>query len=435
MSNYIKNIILTFNRQLLTLIIGVFTSAIIARYLGIENRGIYALIVLLPTTLFTFLNFGINTSIIYFIGKKNDNIRNIITSVTFISIMLITISIILGLIIIIFYKNIFFKGVNEIYLFISLLFIPALIYNNFFQSIFIGYENFKTLNYILLLQPIIFLFLLVSNYVLDYNLNGVLTAEIVTLYIILVITHYFIQKLYDKRKGKLSKKLIYSKIKYGMKNHIANMISFFEYRLDLLMVSYYLDLKSVGAYVIAVNLAEKLWTVSASVSSVMFARVVNLVDEKEKTFITIYSAKVVFIISFIIGIILYFISAKLIVFLFGEDYSLSVLPFLYLLPGIILWSVVKVYASYIAAEGYPEYNIYVSLVSVVFNLILNIILIPKYGLNGAAIATSISYTINFILRIFVFYRMSKISLLKIIFPTKEEMDILLNYIKKKGYLK
>ncbi len=434
-SNYIKNIALTFNRQLLSLIIGVFTAAIIARYLGVENRGIYALIVLLPTTIFTFLNLGINSAIVYFIGKNNYDIKDILQSIKFISIILVAISIIVGFIIIFFYKDFFFREVSDTYLLISLLFIPSLIYTNFLQAVFIGYENFKTLNYILLLQPIIFLSLLVVNLLFDYKLDGVLAAELLTQYIILLITHYYVKKFYDKEKGEVSNSLIYSKLKYGLKNHIANMISFFEYRLDLLMVSYYLDAKSVGTYVIAINIAEKIWMVSSSVSSVMFARIVNLEDEKEKTFITIYSAKVVFIVSLLIAIILYFIADKLIILLFGEEYSMSILPFLYLLPGIVFWSAVKVYASYIAGEGKPEYNIYVSIISVIINLILNIVLIPKYGLSGAAIATSIAYTINFILRLFVFQRMSKVSLSKIILPTKEELSIMLTYIKAKGDIK
>jgi len=435
MSSYIKNIILTFNRQVLSLILGIFTSAIIARYLGIENRGIYALIILLPTTLFTFLNLGINSSIIYFIGKKNNNIKEIIKSTNFISIILITISIMIGFIIITLYKDVFFMGVDKIYLFISLLFLPSLIYTSFLQAIFIGYENFKTVNYILLLQPIIFLFLLVLNLLFDYKLNGVLMSELLTQYIILLITYFYVRKLYNKGEGKLLKSLIYSKIKYGIKNHIANMITFFEYRLDLIMVSYYLDLKSVGAYVIAINIAEKLWMVASSVAGVMFARIVNLENKKEKIFITILSAKIVFFVSLVIGIILFFIADKLIILLFGSEYCLSILPFLYLLPGIVFWSAVKVYASYIAGEGKPEYNIYVSIISVILNFILNFILIPLYGLAGAAIATSITYIINFILRIFVFQRMSKISLFQIILPRKEEWNSILIYIKKKGCLK
>lgn len=435
MSNYIKNIISTFNRQLLSLILGIFTAAIIARYLGVENRGVYALILLLPTTIFTFLNLGINSAIVYFIGKKNNNIKDIIQSIKLISIVLITISTIIGFIIILFYKNIFFKDVNEIYLFLALFFIPSLIYTNFLQAIFIGYENFKTINYILILHPIIFLFLLTLNLFFDFKLEGVLIAELLTHYIILFITHYYIKKLYHKNKGNASKELIYSKLKYGFKNHIANMISFFEYRLDLFMVTYYLDLKSVGAYVIAVNIAEKIWMVASSVSSVMFARIANLTDKKEKASITIYSAKVVFIVSSIIGIVLYFVSGKLIILLFGQEYNMSILPFLYLLPGIVFWSVVKVYASYIAGEGKPEYNIYVSVISVILNFIFNIILIPEYGLSGAAIATSIAYITNFILRLLVFQRMSKVSLFNIILPTRKELNILLTYIKNKGCTK
>ena len=431
MSSYVKNILLTLNRQFLSLIVGTLTSIIIARYLGIEDRGIYALIVLLPMTIFTLSNFGINSSVVYYTGKKTHSIEEMIQSLKLLTIVTIIISITIGLFVIILYKEMFFKEVATSYLFVGLLFLPSLIYNSFFQSIFIGHEDFKTFNFILLLQPVIFLVLLIINLVLDYNIKGVLASELIAQYSTFILTYIYIKKEYGTHHGRPSKSLMLLKLKYGLKSHLTNILAFLDYRLDLFMVTYYLDLKAVGAYVIAVNIAEKLWMVSTSVSSVMFARIANMVDNNEKNLITIYSAKVVFIISLIIGITLYFLAEKLIVLLFGQEYSASVLPFLYLLPGIVLGAVSRVYANYIGGQGKPEYNLYVVIILVIENFILNMILIPKFGLAGAAMATSIAYATNFIFKILVFKWMSKVTLVEILLPTPYEINIVKTYIKQR----
>src|SRR3990167_8067384 len=51
--------------------VGIVVSIIIARTLGPEGKGIYSLLLLAPTLLVTFGNFGLNVSNVYFYGKRN----------------------------------------------------------------------------------------------------------------------------------------------------------------------------------------------------------------------------------------------------------------------------------------------------------------------------------------------------------------------------
>jgi Na+-driven multidrug efflux pump len=65
----------------------------------------------------------------------------------------------------------------------------------------------------------------------------------------------------------------------------------------------------------------------------------------------------------------------------------------------------RILANAIAAKGSPQINMYTSAFVMILNIILNIILIPKYGLLGAAVATSIAYSINTILRVWLFSKL------------------------------
>ena len=83
---------------------------------------------------------------------------------------------------------------------------------------------------------------------------------------------------------------------------------------------------------------------------------------------------------------------------FGEEYVEALPAFLWLLPGIIAGAGSRIYANCIAAAGKPEWNMYSSIGVVTINVIGNILLVPKYGIVGAAWATSLAYVLNAVVK-------------------------------------
>ena len=76
----------------------------------------------------------------------------------------------------------------------------------------------------------------------------------------------------------------------------------------------------------------------------------------------------------------------------------SVQPFLYMIPGVVIFSMSKVLANDFIGRGYPEVNTYIAFVTALTNFGLNIWLIPIYGVKGAAIATSSSYILDALIK-------------------------------------
>ena len=64
-----------------------------------------------------------------------------------------------------------------------------------------------------------------------------------------------------------------------------------------------------------------------------------------------------------------------------------------------------------------------------FNIILNIILIPKFGIVGASISATAAYILNFILRVFIYSKFTKINYLSLILIPKDEFIYVLKKIK------
>ena len=196
---------------------------------------------------------------------------------------------------------------------------------------------------------------------------------------------------------------------FGLKGHFSNVLSFINYRIDMFLLAYFIDDISVGIYSIAVLLAERIWLVSQSISSVLFARVANLNSDKERNTFTSLASRNTFFITLLGGGFLALMSHWLILTFFGAEYADSVEPFLYIIPGIILFSMSKVLANDFIGRGYPEINTYIACVTAFVNLGLNVWLIPIYGIKGAAISTSTSYILDACLKSIYFSKKNGIS--------------------------
>jgi len=68
-----------------------------------------------------------------------------------------------------------------------------------------------------------------------------------------------------------------------------------------------------------------------------------------------------------------------------------------LLPGVVLLGSAKILTNDIAGRGYPHYNSITAGLSLVVTIILNFILIPMMGVVGAALASTLSYVLTFLL--------------------------------------
>lgn len=180
------------------------------------------------------------------------------------------------------------------------------------------------------------------------------------------------------------------------------------YRADIFLVNLFLTPAATGIYVIAVQVSEKLWMPSQAASTVLLPRLSAMQQTPEarkdlmkKSFWEVSGFTV--LTSGLVAIALYcFISP-----VFGEEYVEALPAFLWLLPGIIAGAGARIYANYIAAVGKPELNMYIAIGVVTVNVAGNVLLVPTYGILGAAWATSVAYCLNAVLKVWLVKKMQE----------------------------
>jgi O-antigen/teichoic acid export membrane protein len=114
--------------------------------------------------------------------------------------------------------------------------------------------------------------------------------------------------------------------------------------------------------------------------------------------------------------------------LYGDAFSTSRMLFLILLPGSVFWGVFTLISSDLEGRGQPWKVSSVSLQSAVAILVLDTLLIPRLGAQGAAIASSITRCLSLVLLINIYTRMVKINPQALIIPGKEDLQFLVNIV-------
>lgn len=425
--SFVKNSFNTLISNIIIIFIGFFTSFIISRTLGAELQGVYNLAILMPTMMYNFLNFGQDTSVMYYLSNKSVKKKDAINNMIPVLIGYTIISTAIGLISIILLKEKMFNEVSYPILILALLISPLTFLNNNLSAVLKSEGKFKVLNRIQVVNKLIY-FIICTILFFLVRVEIVVLANIVIL-IISIVTIW--RKLGIKRvKPCFNREYQENNLKYGFKSYLANMITFLNYRLDTFLIKALSNSTiAVGQYGVAVTLAEQVWVFSSAISSVMFPYVTSIENDEEKSRVTSTTFKIVMAFTFI-AIVVLILFSNVIGVIYGPDYYGSIMPFKVLLVGIFSLSLGKILANDIAARGKPELNALSNLVGLIINVSFNILLIPRMGIVGAAVATSISYTITSCLFVISFLRLTKLSIWKLFIFDKEEIEIVLGFIKK-----
>jgi len=427
---FIKDVGITFLTRIVCLIIGIAVSVIVARVLGPQGQGIYSLTILFPSMIITFTNLGIGRSTIYHIGKNTYALKDLVGAILGSSFVISIVSILIGLIIVLFFSNSIFPGVPQIFLLLALLLIPLQLFSS--QSlggILLGIQKIREYNLIAIIQSLSML-ALVSFFLIKLN-SGIAGAIIASLLSSLLATISASLCIFRRSENvhpsfQYNKNIFSSLFNFGSKTYLNTVLSFLHLRVDQLMLNFFLNPLAVGFYVISVGIVEKLWLLSQAVSMVLYPKVASMKDEEQRKRFTPIVARNTLFITILGAFLLFLLSKWLILLLYSDKFLPSVAPLQILLIGVVAISVERVLVNDILARGKPMINTYITFVALVANITLNVIFIPKYGVIGAAWATNLTYTLNSVIKILVYCKLSGNSVSDVIIFKKSDIKLYLD---------
>lgn len=426
---FTKSVMITFLSNLLLFFLSIVNTTILSRVLGPAGKGVVDVAFNFVSFITLILGVGFAAANVYFLGKKKEDLNKIFGN----NILIVILSLIVLVpfyFIQVHYQFKFLEGITNSQMIIVLTAVPLIIFKSAMVNVLLGLQDIVEYNRINIVDKILSLILLVGFLLIAVNPTAALLSLLAGSALICVWQMY-IFVIQRRVLPRLDSGLMKSMLGYGLKAQVGNIIQRLNYRLDIFIINYYLPIEQVGIYGIAVVLGETLWGITGSIATIIFPIASASTNKEQMRVFTNQVTRVSFslIIVFSIGIAM--IGETFIRLWFGPAFTTAALALLWLLPGIAIFSVSNILASYLAGVGLIAKNIYSSSVSVVVTVVLNIILIPRMGINGAAISTSLSYIVFTLMTVYFYIQHTQSRWQDILILKRSDIVIIKTFIAQK----
>jgi O-antigen/teichoic acid export membrane protein len=195
---------------------------------------------------------------------------------------------------------------------------------------------------------------------------------------------------------------------------IVGMISA---RIDVLIIAKLTEMVQVAIYSAAYKLLEMSMTLPIAYLRATFPQVSRLYKSDLSSFQEMNSKilRNIFYYVLFTAIAIVVLASLIIHIFYGDKFTNSSNILQMLVIGLLPWGAGRVYASILCASNLQRYDLVANIFAAGANFLLNIILIPRYGVMGAAIANSSSLFVFFVLEYwFVRKNVYSISMIEIL---------------------
>ena len=406
-----------FSLRIISIISGFFLMYLITNVYGAEGMGIFALSQTILMVMVMLSVFGTDTASLKYSSQYFSNNEYIKLNSFYFSIFkFVIVSSIFISIIIFFIKgdlSVFFNKslLNHSLFFISLSILPMSFININSESLRgIGKYSLFTIFRYVLMPVLTILFIYVFN-----NNNDLLIpikAYAISICIISLLSFTFLLReiKFFKYFSNIDSNLN-DVVKYSLPVLISNSMLLLIQWIDIIILGYFETSNTVGIYSVVMKISLFSSVILFSINSIVaseFSRLYSLDKMVDLRVLIRKSSKIIFFITIPVLILIVYFSKSILGY-FGYEFIMANKTLYILVAGQFI-NVLCGSVGYILMMTEKQ-NIFknIMIFTTSVNIILNIVLIPKYGINGAAIASSISLILWNVISFSYIYRKYNIS--------------------------
>lgn len=426
----IKEISFIFAGNIISLFFSLGSIVVIARVLGPEKQGLFALALLIPTILSGFCCFGFEYVNTTFAGLYKNQRKSMFFHT-------LLVGVIGGCVCAIIVSTYFFwlpidKGeferLSSETIGLAILFACTTMMWSMLNAFLRGIEKIVISAMLqIAFGVLLFLFVVLVVWLLDGQVEGAILAYSLASLTATFFVIWHLREYVTVNPSYFSKELFIRSFSFGWRIAFATFTGFLLSRLGQGILAYMVPSGAVGLYAVAVSLTERLKLLPSSVAGAFLPRLANDLPNRQQQVPQMF--RCMLIISFFLMLMLGAAGVPGIYLFFGKAYIGSIIPFLILLPGTAALGGSGILSSYLLARRKPGYAIVIGFVILGLNVILNLCLIPFLGINGSAIANS-SALIFSALMWMIYYRRESGVPIKELCVKYDDFKLLCNAAKK-----
>jgi len=393
-----QNTLWLFSGQSLVKAIAFLYAVFLARVLGSSDFGLYMYVITIFGLVASLSDFGFNRFLTRDIARDKSQLAKYLSNVFTLRILLIILVFLLVSLILFFLDPKISRSSLAILALISIIPLAAA---TTFDAIFVALEKmFYSALALVSLNLSVAILGFLAVFVFKMGVFGaVLTFFLAHVFYLLVFGAFLLkEKIFFSFSFDFSfwKKAFFNSLPYGL----LAFLGLVYFKIDIVLLTILKNETETGFYGASYKFLEGLHFIPLTVGTALFPVMARLHTEDLTELRRLYflSLRYLLVIAIILVLILFFGAPILINILYTPSFSPSI-PALQILSFTLIFMFLHVPGAHLilATEKFLKPALALSIFTVFFNIILNLILIPPLGLIGASIVTVISEALSFVL--------------------------------------
>ncbi len=415
-----KKILGTGATRILNLLIGFANMMLGAKILGAAEWGIGYMVVVDVSFLLIGVELLAGSGLVYFTPRKK------LSTLMLVSYSWIIVAIALYALafwLLSYFPDTFDNIVPQGYAKITLLMVLVYSFHNFNLNIFLGKEKVHLYNWVFSIQIVtqiavmcllLFVFHITDAHAFIYSLlSG---------YSIATITGFcFLLPMVKKEGFDSIKVTVKEMFSYGTIIQLSTLVSTLNKRLSMFLLKQHWGDERVGVFSSGTQITEGVKIIGNSLALVQFSALSNMTDRKEAVKLTLRFIKIAVLFTFLALAVIVLLPTSFYEWVLSKEFSEIKHVMLYMSPGIIFLAAHTILAHYFSGTGQPKYNLYASITGLCFTIPSTLLLVKPFGINGAAISSSITFAASFTYHWIIFRKQSSARISDLL-PNKEDWN-------------
>jgi O-antigen/teichoic acid export membrane protein len=407
--------------KVLMLASGLLASIVIARALGPTGLGTYTAVFAVVTLVLTLADLGIRQATTYLMGGRTYDDETIVGNV--LALLLVASVLATTIVAIVFWVGPA-RAHGAAVLVPALASIPLLLTIAFTKGAALAKGWIRRVNLADVWQKGGFLAALVLLLlVLDAGIAGATLAHALGAGMAAVLSLFWLQQVAPLRP-RFDRPVVARLLRLGIVYAVVLFALNLNYRIDIVLIEALLGPREVGFYAVGVRFAELVWQLPAALGVVLFsasARASGSHEAVERT-ISVLRTTLPLVVAACLAIAI--VAPWLIPGVFGAAFEASIASTRLLMPGVATAVVFKLLYADVAGRGRPAAGLWVFVPMAAANVVLNLVLIPRSGIEGAALATSITYVLGAVAFATQYGRREGVSVRDLFVPRRSDVALL-----------
>lgn len=425
---FLRDSIWTFVAQALQALVQVVAAAVLARVLRAEGRGEYGLLVLIPSTAVVVAGLGFGAAALRQVAKDGRVAAAVATNALWVALAAGTLT--SAILWSVRGPLAAFIGAPEggIALELAVLSIPLLVIDQYAALFLTGMGAIRAANALKLLQAVSGLVLLPVLFAWNgASVTSALWAWVLSFLIQDLLAVWVVLR----RTGPIAsvdRQLLRDALSFGLRTFPASLALFLLFRADLFLVRAYCTLKDAGVYALATSLAILFQLFGRSVERAFAPRIMAR-TEVEAARLTPRVTRAFVLVMAPLALLAVLAAQLFVPSIFGREFAPAAALLALFLPGLLVGNVGILCNGDILSRGHPSTGSIAAIASLVMNVALNLVWIPRYGTIGAACASLVCYVLYGMWMALAYRRLTRVPLTELFVPKRSDWSAVLGLVR------